>query len=111
LVIDGGVRDVAAVEAHGFPVFASMVALRGATKMLAGRVGGDTVVGDVTVSTGDWVVGDVDGVTVIPRPALDEVLAAGQARAAKERHLFDELRAGRTTLDLLGLDGSPVDRA
>src|SRR6185503_5825112 len=39
LVIDGGVRDVAALEAHAFPVFSSMIALRGATKQLAGGVG------------------------------------------------------------------------
>ena len=43
LVIDGGVRDVSALEAHGFPVFSSMIALRGATKEHAGprrRAGG-----------------------------------------------------------------------
>ena len=42
LVIDGGVRDVAALEAHGFPVFSTMIALRGATKNQAGAVGGST---------------------------------------------------------------------
>src|SRR5580692_11211964 len=39
LVIDGGVRDVAALEAHGFPVFSSLVSLPGATKQSRGRVG------------------------------------------------------------------------
>src|SRR6478736_1335546 len=49
LVIDGGVRDVSALEAHGFPAFSSMIALRGATKEHPGRVGGQAVVGDVLV--------------------------------------------------------------
>ena len=40
LVIDGGVRDVSALEAHGFPVFSTMIALRGATKEHPGRIGG-----------------------------------------------------------------------
>ena len=84
LVIDGGVRDATALEAHGFPVFSSMIALKGATKELPGRVGGQALVGDV--------------------------LAAGQAREAKEAGFFDALRKGTTTVELLGLDTSPVTR-
>lgn len=111
LVIDGGVRDVDALRSHGFPVFASMVALRGATKEEPGGIGSTATVGDVAVEPDDWIVGDVDGVTVIPHAHLDEVLAAGQARAQKEQHYFDELRNGRTTIELLGLDTRPIDRA
>jgi 4-hydroxy-4-methyl-2-oxoglutarate aldolase len=111
LVIDGGVRDVDALRAHNFPVFASMVALRGATKEEPGRIGSTATVGDVDVEPGDWIVGDVDGVTAISHAHLDEVLAAGEARAQKEQHFFDELRNGRTTIELLGLDIRPIDRA
>jgi 4-hydroxy-4-methyl-2-oxoglutarate aldolase len=109
LVIDGGVRDVAALLAHGFPVFSTRIALRGATKNQPGTVGGSVDVGDVTVHAGDWVVGDVDGVTVIAAADLDAVLAAGRARATKEQDLFSALKAGRTTVELLGLDPSPVE--
>ena len=104
LVIDGGVRDVDALEAHGFPVFSAMIALRGATKEEPGRIGGQTLVGDVEVERGDWIVGDADGVVVVRKHHLDAVLAAGQARAEKEAHMFEELKAGRTTVQLLGLD-------
>ena len=108
LVIDGGVRDVSALASHGFPVFSSMIALTGATKTGGGSVEGTIDVGDVTVQNGDWVVGDADGVTVVPSGRLDEVLAAGRARAAKETRMFEELRAGKTTLELLGVDPSPI---
>src|SRR6185503_19351452 len=110
LVIDGGVRDATALEAHGFPVFSSMIALKGATKELPGRVGVQALVGDVLVREGDWIVADADGVTVVPVNALDDVLAAGRAREAKEAGFFDALRKGTTTVELLGLDTSPVTR-
>ncbi len=66
LVIDGGVRDVGALEALGFPVFSATIALPGATKLARGAVGAPTTVAGVPVSAGDWVVGDVDGVVVVP---------------------------------------------
>ena len=111
LVIDGGVRDVAALEGHGFPVFSALVALPGATKDGPGAVGGRVEVGGVALETGDWVVADADGVTVVPAARLDGVLEAGRARAAKEQGMFRELRSGRTTMELLGLDPAPIDGA
>jgi len=111
LVIDGGVRDVDALRSHNFPVFSTTIALRGATKQETGQIGGTTKVGNVDVGAGDWIVGDADGVTVVPRAQVDDVLTAGRARAEKEQRFFEELRAGRTTLDLLGLDSSPIERA
>src|SRR5205823_1851452 len=111
LVIDGGVRDVDALRARDFPVFASTIALRGATREEPGSIGTTAAVGDVDVEPGDWIVGDVDGVTVISHAHLAEVLAAGQARAQKEQHYFEQLRDGRTTIELLGLDTRPIDRA
>ena len=110
LVIDGGVRDIDALEALRFPVFATMIALQGASKEQPARIGGEARVGDVDVKRGDWIVGDADGVVVIPQANLDATLEAGRARAAKEQQLFVELKAGKTTMELLGLDHTPVDR-
>jgi 4-hydroxy-4-methyl-2-oxoglutarate aldolase len=108
LVLDGGVRDVGALEAHHFPVFSAAVALTGATKSLPGSVGAPVRVGGVEVHSGDWIVGDVDGVVVVPSGQVDEVLSAGRARAEKEAGLFEALRAGQTTIELLGLDASLI---
>jgi 4-hydroxy-4-methyl-2-oxoglutarate aldolase len=110
LVIDGGVRDVAALEAHGFPVFARVISLPGATKTTGGEVGGEVTVGDVVVADGDWIVADVDGVVVIAKAELDAALTSGQARAEGERAYFAALRGGVTTVDLLGLDADRVTR-
>ena len=111
LVIDGGVRDTAALQAHGFPVFSALVALRGASKEHPGTNGMPVDVGDVPVSMGDWVVGDADGVVVVPGDKLDEVLAAGKARAEKEEGFFSALRSGGSTVELLGLNASLVAQA
>ena len=89
LVIDGGVRDVAALERLGFPVFSRTVALRGATKSNRGHGRALTPRWpESRCRPGDWVVGDVDGVVVVPGATLDEVIAAGRAREAAEEELL-----------------------
>ncbi len=108
LVIDGCVRDVDALAAHGFPVFSTGIALPGATKNLPGTVGAPVVVGGAPVGAGDWLVGDIDGVVVVPAGHLDQVLAAGRERAAKEVGFFAALKDGDTTVQLLGLDATLV---
>ncbi len=110
LVLDGGVRDVAALEAHGFPVFSATIALTGASKDKPGTVGVPVRVGGVEVAAGDWVVADVDGVAFVAADMIDDVLAAGAAREAKEAGFFEALRAGSTTVELLHLDASLVRR-
>jgi 4-hydroxy-4-methyl-2-oxoglutarate aldolase len=108
LVIDGTVRDVAALERHQFPVFARGIALRGASKGGPGSTGVPIVIGDQTVNTGDWIVADSDGIVVIAADSLDSTLASGLERAAKEEGFFGELRAGQTTVELLSLDVSSI---
>jgi 4-hydroxy-4-methyl-2-oxoglutarate aldolase len=108
LVIDGHVRDIAAIERHGFPVFARGVALRGATKLGPGEVGGSIVLGGALVRSGDWLVGDADGIVAIRPEDMTACRAAAAARAAKEAGFFDQLRAGASTVGLLSLDVSSI---
>jgi 4-hydroxy-4-methyl-2-oxoglutarate aldolase len=111
LVIDGGVRDVAALEAHRFPVFSALVALEGAEKVSGGEIGGVARVGGVDVQTGDWIVADRDGVTAIAREELQSTIERGRARSDKETMMFSKLREGATTVELLGLDTASVTRS
>ncbi len=110
LVIDGGVRDVTALERLAFPVFSTTVALRGATKRHRGSAGVAATVATVPVEVGDWVVGDGDGVVVVRGAALGETITAGRARAAGESGYFAALRRGSTTIELLDLDTSLIEK-
>ena len=105
LVIDGGVRDGDRIIDVAFPVFARTRCIRGTGKdPSAGTVNEPIVVGDVTVRPGDLVVGDADGVVVVPQRDVDVIAAAAAAREDAEARIMDELRAGRTTLELYGFD-------
>jgi 4-hydroxy-4-methyl-2-oxoglutarate aldolase len=103
LVIDGGVRDVAAMRRRCFPVFTRGVSVRGTIKASAPSVGQPILMTGVHVEAGDLVIADDDGVVVLPCARIDDVLAAGEARAQKEADFMARLARGETTLDLLGL--------
>jgi 4-hydroxy-4-methyl-2-oxoglutarate aldolase len=103
LVVDGAVRDSQTMAELGFAVFARGLSIKGTQKNQPGRVGVAITCGGITVRQGDIVVGDRDGVVVIPAPDLEEVLARARERAAKEDLMRKELAAGRSTVELLDL--------
>lgn len=102
LVIDGSVRDVDALERLRFPVFARGISMLGTGKAERGTVGEPTDVAGVSVAAGDQVVGDRDGVLVLPGAVAEQVLVAAQARAEKERGVIARLQTGERTLDVYG---------
>jgi 4-hydroxy-4-methyl-2-oxoglutarate aldolase len=105
LVIDGGARDAAQMQRRGFPVFCVGTAIRGTGKdpSETGSVGEPIRLGDVVVRAGDLVVGDDDGVVVVPAEVAADAIAAGHTRDAKEQEIFARLNAGETTMDLYRL--------
>ncbi|TAM01563.1 MAG: dimethylmenaquinone methyltransferase [Paraburkholderia sp.] len=103
LVIDGGVRDIAALTARRFPVFARGISMRGTIKASVPSVGQPVSFTGTPVAAGDLVLADDDGVLVIPAAQVHATLTKGQARAAREAGIMERLREGRTTLDLFGL--------
>jgi 4-hydroxy-4-methyl-2-oxoglutarate aldolase len=103
LVIDGGVRDIAALRARKFPAFVRGISVRGTLKDSAPSVGQPFSFAGTPVAIGDLVIADDDGVVIIPAENVEATLSNGQARADKEAKMMDQLKDGRTTLDLLGL--------
>ena len=103
LVIDGGVRDVAALQKRRFPVFARGISMRGTIKASIPSIGQTISLAGTPVGLGDMVVADDDGVLILPGLTVTETLIKGQARAEKEAEMMKQLQAGQTTLNLLGL--------
>lgn len=103
LVIDGGVRDTIEMAELDFPVFSRQVSVRGTRKLFRGALGVPVQVGAVTVCTGDLVVGDADGVVVLPQHIAGRVLDTADERVAKEADIIRRLKAGESSLDIYGL--------
>jgi 4-hydroxy-4-methyl-2-oxoglutarate aldolase len=105
LVIDGGVRDSAGLIQHPFPVFSNGVSIRGTVKAreAIAWLSQPVRIGEIIVGQGDLVVGDADGVVVIPAQQAAQALDAGRRREADEREKLKRIRAGERTIDLYGL--------
>lgn len=104
LVLDGCVRDGDLLGDIGFPVFARGLCIRGTEKDFGAQawLNAPITIGDVVVNAGDLVAGDTDGVVVIPRQRVAEVVEASRAREEKEADICKKLRGGANTLDLYG---------
>lgn len=82
-VIDGVVRDIAEVRERRFPVMARGIIPIPGGKSKPGVLNGPITCGGVKVEPGDIVVGDEEGVIVVPRARAAEILEAAEAKAAK----------------------------
>lgn len=103
VVIDGAVRDIEEIRQMGFPVFARGTSPAGPHKA-GGGVGATTIsCGGVPVSQGDLVVGDLDGVSVVPRAEIRQTLTAATARLRDEQEWIRKIRSGVPSSVALGL--------
>jgi 4-hydroxy-4-methyl-2-oxoglutarate aldolase len=109
LAIDGAVRDIEATANRQFPVFSRGLAIGACTKERPGMIGLTLQFGGVVVRPGDFIFGNVDGLVILEQERIEEICQAAVARQHYEAEIMDQLRAGKTTLELLGLpDGNTV---
>jgi len=84
-VVDGGSRDTELVVEQGFPVFCAFLTPADiVARWVPDRFGEPVTIGAVTVATGDYVLGDRDGVVVIPAAIAGEVVARTEEVVATE---------------------------
>jgi len=104
VVLDGAARDAAEMREMGLPVFLSAVSPAGPHKGWGGSIDDRISCGGVVVMPGDIILGDDDGVTVVPLDRADAILEASLARMAYEAYILERLESGA---DVSGLFPSP----
>ncbi|MEM7523411.1 MAG: RraA family protein [Pseudomonadota bacterium] len=110
LVIDGAVRDSEEIIEDGFPCFSRAVVPRGPHKGFGGSIDGPVSCGGVAVAPGDLILGDADGVTVVPFARIGATLEAAHAILAKEARALESLAAGGSLAEVYGVpDVTMVD--
>jgi regulator of RNase E activity RraA len=99
-VLDGGCRDVRFILDEGFPVFCRYVTPEDSTwrwELEATHV--PVTIGGVGIEPGDWIVGDDDGVVVVPQAIAEEVLVEAERKAATENEIRTAIREGTLPLE------------
>jgi 4-hydroxy-4-methyl-2-oxoglutarate aldolase len=105
LVTSGGVRDSLRLVELGFPVFCASICIQGTGKnpQQHGSVGSPIHFGNALVRQGDLILGDADGVLVLPAETAAQSIEQAFQRDRDEEKILADLKAGRSTLDIYDL--------
>jgi 3-hexulose-6-phosphate synthase/6-phospho-3-hexuloisomerase len=103
VVIDGAIRDTGDITKLGFPACSRLVMPNAGEPKGFGEIGVPIRVGGVKVESGDWVLGDDDGVVVLPRALAVEYANRAMDVLEKENRLREEIKAGSTLAQVADL--------
>ncbi|MHA1238779.1 MAG: 4-carboxy-4-hydroxy-2-oxoadipate aldolase/oxaloacetate decarboxylase [Candidatus Odinarchaeia archaeon] len=104
IVTNGAVRDVKAIEEMNFPVFAKSISPGGTVKEKFGSINVPIMCGNVIVNPGDIIVGDDDGVVVVPQKDAEKIAAEVQGKAALEDKIKQLIDQGKSTMEIYGFN-------
>ena len=99
VVLDGAVRDLSEIKELGFPIFASCAVPNGPATNGPGLINHVISCGGVSVTPGDLIFGDDDGVVAVPPHMLEEVLLKAEKKAAGENFRIKEIERGKLEPD------------
>jgi len=106
-VLDGGCRDTRFIAEEGFPVFARYVTPKDSTWRWEVTATEEPIeIGGVRIHPGDWVVGDEDGVVVVPHAIAADVLEAAERKVGTENEVRAAVRAGVSPLEAFERHGT-----
>ncbi|AME09957.1 MULTISPECIES: RraA family protein [Gemella] len=104
IVIDGSCRDAEDIKKLGFPVFSRGFNPSGTVKESLAQLDIPVHCGGIQINPGDIIVGDCDGVVVIPKEYEDKVFEKALAKFDHEVEVIRKLKQGKTTLEIYGFD-------
>jgi 4-hydroxy-4-methyl-2-oxoglutarate aldolase len=102
-VTNAAVRDIEEIRAVRFPVYAPCTSVRGVSRSHPGWIGIPVCVGDAIVRPGDVVLGDGDGLLVVPTERVVDIAVAAIERRAAEESKDARLRAGESIRSVLNI--------
>ncbi|WP_405923169.1 4-carboxy-4-hydroxy-2-oxoadipate aldolase/oxaloacetate decarboxylase [Streptomyces sp. NBC_00035] len=103
LVTDTGVRDTLELRELGFPVFSHSVSIKGTVKETVGPIAQPVLIGGELVRPGDVVRGDADGVVVVRREDVADVVGKSQDRVDAEAAYIEAYRSGKSVIEVSNL--------
>ena len=101
IVTNGCVRDIALLRKEKFAAFCRGVCPRSAQKNTPGAINVPVQVGGLVISPGDIIVGDDDGVAVIPLGIAEELIRRSRERMDMERQQAQDIKDGKKPLEIL----------
>ncbi|OIK11940.1 RraA family protein [Bacillus sp. MUM 13] len=106
LIINGCVRDRDRLVELPFPIFSRGFSIRGTVKdkNAKGFLNQPIHIKDVMINPGDLMVGDNDGVVVIPKALIPEVIVKAKEREEKEQQVILDIKRGRSTLEIYNIN-------
>ena len=103
VVIDGAIRDSGDIVKLGFPAFSRLVMPNAGEPKGFGEIGVPIRIGNHKIEPGDWLLGDDDGVTVLPRKMAVEYANRAMDVLEKENRIREEIKEGRTLAQVTDL--------
>ena len=95
-------RDTKEIIEMGFPVFSAGIGISGTAKATLGTINHPIAFGGVVVNPGDLIIGDDDGLVVVPHDRVDSLLDIAKARIEKEAAYIERVKKGESLFDIYG---------
>lgn len=103
IVVDGAVRDSIGIVAEGIPTFCRACCIRIFGSKGPGAVNVPVTAGGVPVHPGDLVLGDADGIVIVPREDAARVIELADEHLANELLRLEQVRSGKSVTEVFGL--------
>ena len=107
VVIDGSVRDISEIKKQSLPLFAAGVSAAGPTKGGGGKIDVPVSCGNISINPGDIIIGDDDGVAVIPLGISTQIYDDSIEKIKAENEIIKNIDKGKDHKDIFGIKNIP----